>query len=134
MPSLARLKVGSPERERPSKEISPMSWVSWPHTQLKSVVLPAPFGPTRPTLSPAWTSKVTSCTAWMPPNDLATPRSESSAERSAIGAQCRIGGMQREELLGEEAPLPAHGAPPLLELEHTLGMAGVLQGAEREED
>ena len=52
MPSRARLYVGSPISGVPSKTMSPDSGRSCPQTQLNRVVLPAPLGPTRPTLSP----------------------------------------------------------------------------------
>src|SRR5689334_574254 len=38
-----------------------------PVTQLNNVVFPEPFGPIKPTISPAWTSKLTALTAMMPP-------------------------------------------------------------------
>ena len=58
-----------------------------PQTQLNKVVLPAPLGPTRPTLSPGATSNVMLCTAWIPPKDLQTPRRLRSGSTSAIGAR-----------------------------------------------
>ena len=57
----------------PSSSTLPASGRSWPQMQLNSVVLPAPLGPTSPTLSPRSTAKVTSSTAVIPPNALATP-------------------------------------------------------------
>src|SRR5438876_4600040 len=50
-----------------------------PVTRLKSVVLPAPFGPISPTISPASTSSDTSSTATMPPNRFVTFCTVSSA-------------------------------------------------------
>src|SRR5437899_2953849 len=44
-----------------------------------SVDLPAPLSPTRPTTSPAWTSRSTPSRACTAPNRLLTPRRESSA-------------------------------------------------------
>src|SRR5215469_3738419 len=38
--------------------------------RLKAVVLPAPFGPIKPSVSFSRTVKLTSCTAWSPPNRL----------------------------------------------------------------
>src|SRR5579871_75507 len=43
-----------------------------PETQFRSVLLPAPFGPMRPTIAPDWTSKLTSRRAWMPPKSTET--------------------------------------------------------------
>src|SRR5215469_668823 len=42
-----------------------------------SVVLPAPFGPIKPTISPARTSSEASSTAFRPPNDLERLRTSS---------------------------------------------------------
>ena len=64
---------------------------------LKSVVLPAPFGPMTPTTSPAATSSETSSSAVRPPKRTVTP----STRRSAISmcdsrsGPCRIGGLHR---------------------------------------
>src|ERR1700678_4050791 len=43
---------------------------STPRTMLIEVVLPAPFGPSSPTISPGATSKLRSSTAVSPANDL----------------------------------------------------------------
>ena len=51
---------------------------------LKSVVLPAPFGPMSAWISPARTSSVASLTARMPPKDFDTP----SACRTTPCAGC----------------------------------------------
>src|ERR1700722_9333178 len=122
MPRRARLYVGSPFSAVPSKVMSPCSGRSCPQTQLKSVVLPAPFGPTRPMLSPARTSKEMLCTAWIPPKDLQTPTRLSSGS-SAIGARCRHGrrlsvALERRHLLGEEQFLEPQRALAFLVLEH----------------
>src|SRR5579862_4837517 len=106
----------------PSKRISPVSGRSCPHTQLKSVVLPAPFGPTSPTHSPGCTSKVICETAWIPPNDLHTPRSVRSGAASAIGVGGRQGAPGRH-FWGpavEEEPLEALVPATFLVLEHPL--------------
>src|SRR5512139_3291397 len=47
--------------------------------QLKSVVLPAPFGPIRPTMRPASTSKETLSSATMPPKRTPTPSTRNNA-------------------------------------------------------
>src|ERR1700716_590932 len=54
--------------------------------RLKLVVLPAPFGPIRATVSFSCTVKLTSCTARSPPNRLLRPRMTSA---SAIGLPLR---------------------------------------------
>ena len=58
--------------------IAPPSTLTVPESGLKmsrimrmGVVLPAPFGPSRPKISPACTSKLTSWTAFVWPKDLA---------------------------------------------------------------
>src|SRR5690348_10951494 len=48
---------------------------------LKMVVLPAPFGPIRPLMSPSGTAKEALLTARRPRNDLEMPRTSSSATR-----------------------------------------------------
>src|SRR5580658_1798959 len=128
MPSRARLYVGRPTSDDPSNTISPFSGRSWPQTQLKSVVFPAPLGPTRPMHSPAWTLKVMVCTAWMPPKDLQTPRRERSGAVSAIDTRCRYGGrgvgqeLLRRHLAGKQVPLEEGRRAPLLVLQDALGM------------
>src|SRR5881296_3200870 len=67
MPSSAIRWAGSPRIGRPSKRTSPPSGGERRLRQLKSVVLPAPFGPMRPTICPASTSKETESSARMPP-------------------------------------------------------------------
>src|ERR1700722_1204700 len=137
MPIRARLYVGMPVRWVPSKTISPSSGRSCPHTQLNSVVLPAPFGPTNPTLSPAATSNEMACTAWIPPKDLQTPCRRRSGSVSATGTRRRHGAFLQLFGLGltrEEQPLEAHGPPPLLELQHPLGVLSVRERTEGEQD
>src|SRR3954452_16836082 len=46
--------------------------------QLKAVVLPAPLGPMRPTISKSLTSSVTSCSACSPPNRMDRSRTSST--------------------------------------------------------
>src|SRR3989304_2334976 len=48
----------------------PESGFSKPLIKLKVVVLPAPFGPIRPSISPFFTSTLRSLTALSPPKDL----------------------------------------------------------------
>ena len=56
--------------ERPSRRTSPRSARSKPVTTLKSVDLPAPFGPISAVIEPSATSNVTSLTAAEPPEPL----------------------------------------------------------------
>src|ERR1700694_1290117 len=81
----------------PASSTVPVSALSWPQMQLNSVVLPAPLGPTRPTVSPISTVKVMWLTAAIPPNDLDTsPAARSGASepppppaRAARPSACR---------------------------------------------
>src|SRR5271156_6049964 len=101
--------------------MSPCSGRSCPQTQLNKVVLPAPFGPTRPTLSPGATSNGMLWTAGIPPNDFHTPRRPRRTGQSAIGARrryCARLTVLGLGLSGEEHPLEPHGPLALLELEH----------------
>src|SRR5207302_5220985 len=54
---------------RPSYSMRPPPRSTTPEIARKSVVLPAPFGPTIATNSPALTSMETSCSACSPPYD-----------------------------------------------------------------
>src|ERR1019366_3628904 len=101
---------------RPSNSTVPASQRRLPVTQLNSVVLPAPLGPTRPTISPCSTSNVTSCTAWNAPNLLHSPRTDRSGCVSGIAFRlpCRNGcgngkgrlqpGSFKEDLLHPNGP------------------------------
>src|SRR5258708_331558 len=61
----------------PAIRTLPRSCLSVPEITLNSVVLPAPFGPTRPTISPSPTASETPSSARTPPNR--TPMSISSS-------------------------------------------------------
>src|SRR5690348_5117087 len=74
----------TPASERPSKRMSPSSRRALPAMSENSVVLPAPFAPISPQISPASTAKVTSRTASTPPKRFETCSSSSSG----IGPTC----------------------------------------------
>src|SRR2546423_11168585 len=57
-----------------------------PVTTLNNVVLPAPFGPIKPKISPARTRSVTSERALSPPKRFSTRCTHSNASASDIGA------------------------------------------------
>ena len=59
---------------RPLKAIVPAVGLSRPDTQLTRVVLPAPFGPMMPTISPRWMVRSISRMAIKPPKRLVMPR------------------------------------------------------------
>ena len=64
----------------PFRSILPEDAGWTPATILSSVLLPAPFAPTRPTTSPAGSSKPTSCSASKPPKLLPMPEKDRTAE------------------------------------------------------
>src|SRR5437899_2054569 len=73
-----RISVGfKPARASPSR-ISPPSAGVRPLITLKSVVLPAPFGPMRPVIEPSRTESVHPASASTPPKRLVIPVTESS--------------------------------------------------------
>src|SRR5215212_5316764 len=74
-----------PLRRRPSKVIVPVVGANVPVIRLTRVVLPAPLGPIRPTISFWRRSKLTPCTATTPPNRRLTPSTRSTTS-SGIGA------------------------------------------------
>ena len=78
----------------PSTEIVPPVEVSTPVIRLKVVLLPAPLGPIRATISRAWTSKETSLTAMTPPNCLRAFSICSSTE-GMLAARSRAGKVKR---------------------------------------
>src|SRR6201999_831715 len=63
-----------------------------PAMQLKKVDLPAPFGPIKPTISPASTRRLASASAVKPPNARLTPCASSS-----------MGALRRAPRAGEAA-------------------------------
>src|SRR6266571_575546 len=71
--------------------IEPAVEVSAPETQLKHVVLPEPFGPMSPRISPSRTSNETSARAVKPPNRFVRPRTLSMTPASTR-RQGRFGG------------------------------------------
>src|SRR5436853_536232 len=62
-----------------------------PEMQSKSVVLPAPFWPMRPRISPWRRSRSTSSTAWMPPKRLTMPRQDRRTGASSAGGPAGLG-------------------------------------------
>src|SRR5712692_8739360 len=66
----------------PRKRTEPEEAVRVPDTQLKQVVLPEPFGPMRPRISPSCTSKETALSAVKPPKRLVSRVTVSISWRS----------------------------------------------------
>src|SRR4051812_3780310 len=86
MPRRARSLGGSAPIASFCRKICPELARKWPAIRVKSVDLPAPFGPMMPRSSPASTSRLTPRTAWIPPK-----LRLSSATRSIRGSLGRNG-------------------------------------------
>ena len=63
----------------PTKSMVPSSGVTTPRSMNSVVVLPAPFGPSKATRSPVWTSRLTPATAISPRNRFTKPRARRTA-------------------------------------------------------
>src|SRR6185437_3337738 len=73
----------------PARVALPSSALSTPFSRLNSVVLPAPFGPMMPRISPPAIEKVTSPTARRPPKERDNPFTSSSVAPAGLsGAEC----------------------------------------------
>ena len=83
MPARARRSGLHVDTSMPSRSTRPDCWRVKPEMTSNSVVLPAPFGPMRPTTSPGDTRNETSSTAMTPPKRTDTPRTSSSRPVSA---------------------------------------------------
>src|SRR3954465_672475 len=79
-----------------------------PAPTLRSVVLPAPFGPMRPCTSPSRTAKLTPSSAWTPPKERSTFSTESNIPAGAEVAN--PGGERREPVRDEEDHREEDGA------------------------
>ena len=79
-----------PVIDRSSRNTSPASGGFMPQTTLRSVVLPAPFGPMIPVISPSGKSTSTESRALTPPNAIETPRTVRAA--SVIRGRPRAAG------------------------------------------
>src|SRR5713101_7748468 len=84
-----------PPISAPSKRMLPAVGVSAPEMQLKAVVLPEPFGPMRPRISPFLTSKDTPLRAVNPPKRLVSPVTVS------IGCEEARGGRQQHRRIDQ---------------------------------
>src|SRR5947209_5428933 len=74
----------TPEISTPSNRIDPADGTSVPDSMLKIVLLPEPFGPIRPRISPGSTANDTLLTAVKPPNRFTNPCTVSTSSYSAI--------------------------------------------------
>src|SRR5512135_677959 len=78
MPSLHRAAASSLVTVRPAKRISPATGARSPEMRPNRLVLPAPFGPTIPTVSPGRTARDRSSAMTTRPNRFITCSSSSS--------------------------------------------------------
>src|SRR5947209_963460 len=77
---------------RPSNRIDPAVGPKVPAIRLKVVVLPEPFGPISPRISPGCTANDTSLTAVKPPNRLVRPDTSSTQPTTSAGIVPAQGG------------------------------------------
>ena len=94
-PRRMRAWAGRPSIACPARVIRPEVGRWLPARRSNIVVLPAPFGPTSATISPACTAKLTPSTAACPPNRLTTlvaPRSGLGSSGLGPGGACGSGG------------------------------------------
>src|SRR5580700_9210661 len=112
MPSLHRAAASSLVTGRPAKEICPEPGDRSPEMRPNRLVLPAPFGPTIPTVSPGPTSNERSSAMTTRPNRFVTPSSWSSgfAIRSGVGG---FEGRSGRHLWHQRIVDDLHGPAPL---------------------
>src|ERR1700727_900772 len=116
MPSRHRAAASSLVTGRPSKEISPEPGDRSPEMRPNRLVLPAPFGPTIPTVSPGPTAndRSSQMTTW--PNRFVTCSSSSSEPdiRSGVRRQEVAGGLyRRQQRVVDHLHLQGVGGPLL---------------------
>ena len=80
MPLLMMRCGATPAISAPSNTIDPAVGVSVPDSMLKIVLLPEPFGPIRPRISPCSTLNDTLLTAVKPPKRFTNPSTVSTPE------------------------------------------------------
>src|ERR1700683_4477582 len=83
MPLLMMRYGGRPAISAPANWIEPADGGSVPESMLKIVLLPEPFGPIRPRISPCSTSNETLLTAVKPPKRFTSPLTVSTFGYSA---------------------------------------------------
>src|SRR5882672_3128751 len=89
MPSAARRCTGRRVMSDPARRIVPPSARTTPEMRLMSVVLPAPFGPMRPSASPSAMLRSTRSTAVTPPKRFVRPTVSSNIRGSDAGELSR---------------------------------------------
>src|SRR5204863_6956164 len=111
--SSSRTSADSATTSWPSSSARPVSGSSSVARIRTSVVLPAPFGPSRPKTMPSGTSRSTPARAVVDPNRLTTP-STRTAEGVLTARSCVV--LRREEIAHREAPVRAPTVRKLDEL------------------
>src|SRR5580765_8090399 len=97
------MSSGDSATSRPSTRSRPRSGTMNPSSDFSIVLLPAPFGPSRPT-APAANDDVTSRSARFLPYVTVTPSSVTTGSPSAMQFDIRTGGPKRSAL--QRAPQP----------------------------
>src|SRR5580692_1721362 len=98
-PIRARRCGGRRSRLSPSKVTEPWSGRMKPEKMLKSVVLPAPFGPIRAVIELRWTSRDTSFSARRPLKRLLTPL---ALRMASLGFNGILPGIAKDALRPED--------------------------------
>src|SRR3954453_9245186 len=98
MPLLMMRYGGAPASSAPANFIEPAVGGSVPDSMLKIVLLPEPFGPIRPRISPRSTLNDTLLTAVKPPNRFTRPSTTSTAVLSFYKDRLfvAVGGARRQ--------------------------------------
>src|SRR5262249_57689718 len=107
-PIFARVRAGRAVTSRPRSSTVPEETGKSPQTRLKSVVLPAPFGPRTARRSPGATSMLTSPTAWRPPKRRPTPRKRRAGTACSVAtasAKSLLQDLVRDLAVGDDADL-----------------------------
>src|SRR6195952_1193881 len=86
MPLLIMRYGGAPAISAPANSMDPADGASVPESMLKIVLLPEPFGPIRPSISPRSTLNDTLLTAVKPPKRFTNPLTTSTS-RSPVGPE-----------------------------------------------
>src|SRR5215475_10795608 len=101
-PARATRSPRHPSIRRPAKRMVPRSGLRKPEARLKTVVLPAPFGPITAVIEPSATAKEAPSTAATPPKALPTLSSSSSTallveQQLAAAAEQALGPQRHEQ-------------------------------------
>src|ERR1700733_14286315 len=112
MPNLHRAAASSLVTGRPAKEICPEPGDRSPEMRPNRLVLPAPFGPTIPTVSPGPTSNERSSAMTTPPKRFVTLSSWRSGFAIRLGVR-RLEGSGDRHLWHQRFVDVLHGPAPL---------------------